>query len=295
MKKLVVIAIVVSAANLSAAPQSGSAEQEVRGFLTEYDRAVAGRDLAFLERVLPDDYVYTGASGRMSDRSRVLAFFKQLKDKPTYTMDLLTHDNVVVRVTGDMAVVTNDYTAQTKPVDEPDLEPHTDKGRHIAVLEKRDGRWTVIAEQDTEQPHDEAVMKRQVFEAGRAYNQLMKRLKSGRSYPELEKSGDMAALERLLTENYTYTSRDGELFDKAQDLAGYKNNRIPIASAEFLEQDVRIVDNNTAIETGAIRYVGTNARKPFDLVKRYTTTWVFTGARWQIVADHTSMLRQPPA
>jgi len=289
MKRLLVIAVFISTAIPAVTGQGGEDERQVRSFLAEYDRAVAARDLAFLERVLPADYVYTGAGGRMSDRTAVLAFFRHERDRPRETIHSLVHDHIVVRVAGDMAVVTNDYRSQTTPVDEPDAEPHTDKGRHMAVLERRQGRWMVIAEQDTEQPHDEDVMRRQVLEAGRAYNELMKRLKSGRSYEELKESGDIAALDRLLADEYTYTSRDGELFTKAQDLEGYKTTQIRIASADILEQDVRVVDNNTAIETGKIRYAGTNAGKPFDLAKRYTTTWVFAG-RWRIIADHTSMV-----
>jgi hypothetical protein len=47
-------------------------------------------------------------------------------------------------------------------------------------------------------------------------------------------------------------------------------------------------DRSSAIETGMIRYVGTNGGKPFDITKRYTATWVGGSGRWQIVADDTS-------
>jgi ketosteroid isomerase-like protein len=206
-------------------------------------------------------------------------------------MNSLKHENVKVRVVGNMAVVTNDYTAQTIPIDSPDAEPQTDKGRHTVVFEKRKGRWLVIAEQDTEQPHDDKLMEQQVLKAGREYIELMKRLKSGRSYAELERAGEIGALRRVLADEYTCTSRDGEISSKAEDLESYKTNQIRIESADFLEQKVRVIDNNTAVETGKIRYVGTNAGKPFDMTKRYTTTWVFSD-RWQIIADHTSMVKQ---
>ena len=292
MKKLFASATLIIVSTFTAIAQISKDEQEVRGFLAEYDKAVSSRDIAFLERVLPEDYVYTGASGRMSDRTRVLNFFKRQRDKPTSRTHSLRHDNVNVRVVGKMAVVTNDYTSETTPIDSPDAEPQTNKGRHIVVFEKRNGRWMVIAEQDTEQVHDDKLMEQQVLKAGREYNALMKRLKSGRSYAELEKSGDIAALKRLLADEYTYTSRDGEIFSKAEDLEGYKTNQIKLESAELLEQKVRVIDNNTAVETGKIRYVGTNAGQPFDITKRYTTTWINWGERWQIMADHTSAVKQ---
>ena len=161
----------------------------------------------------------------------------------------------------------------------------------MVAFEKRGGRWMVIAEQDSEQPNDDKLMEQQVLRAGGEYNELMKRLKSGRSYAELERSGDISALKHTLADDYLYTSRDGEVFTKAQDIEGYKTNRVKLESAELLEQKVRVVDNSTAVETGMIRYVGTNAGKPFDITKRYTTTWVGWSGRWQIVADHTSALK----
>jgi hypothetical protein len=119
----------------------------------------------------------------------------------------------------------------------------------------------------------------------------MKRLKSGRSFTELAKSGDIAALKRLLADEYIYTSRDGEISNKVEDLESYKTNQIKIESTEILEQTVRVIGNNAAIETGKIRYVGANAGKRFDITKRYTTTWVWRGGRWQIAADHTSAVK----
>jgi ketosteroid isomerase-like protein len=160
----------------------------------------------------------------------------------------------------------------------------------MVAFEKRRGRWMVIAEQDTEQPNDDKLMEQQVLKAGREYNDLMKRLKSGLSYTELEKKGDIAALRRMLADDYLYTSRDGKISTKTQDVEGYRTNQVKLESAVFLDQKVRMVDNYTAVETGMIRYVGTNAGKPFDITKRYTTTWVGWSGRWQIVADHTSVV-----
>jgi hypothetical protein len=59
-----------------------------------------------------------------------------------------------------------------------------------------------------------------------------------------------------------------------------------------LEQHVRLIDNGTAVETGKIRYVGTSAGAPYDITQRYTTTWVSWGDRWQIIADHATMVKQ---
>jgi ketosteroid isomerase-like protein len=291
MHKLLTIASLIVVSPFAVAAQSSRAEQEVRTFLAEYDKAVAGRDIAFLERVLPNDYVFTGESGRKSDRAQVLKFFMQQREKPSYRMISLKHENVIVRAVGNMAVVTNDYTSQTTPIDAPNAEPATYKGRHTGVFEKRNGRWMVIAEQDTEQMHDDKLMERQVAKAGRDYNDLMKRLRSGRSYAELEKGGDIATLTRLLADEYTCTCGDGEMTRKAQELESYKSSRIKLESAELLEQSVLAIDNNAAVETGKVRYVGTDAGERIDITKRYTKIWVSWSRGWQIVAHHSSLVK----
>jgi ketosteroid isomerase-like protein len=291
MQKLLAIAVLIVGAPIAAAAQGGREEQEVRAFLVEYDKAVAARDIGFLERVLPNDYVFTGASGRKSDRVQVLAFFTHQRDKPSYRIISLKHENVVVRAVGNMAVVTNDYTSQTRPVDAPDAEPETNNGRHTGVFEKRNGLWMVIAEQDTEQAHDDKLMERQVTKAGRDFNDLTKRLKSGRSYADLEKGGDIAALKRVLSDGYTCTCGDGEITGKAEELQSYRTSQIRLESAELLEQKVLAIDNNAAVETGKIRYIGTNGGRPLDIVRRYTTTWVSWGDGWQIIAHHSSVVK----
>jgi ketosteroid isomerase-like protein len=275
----------------SVAAQTTNAEQEVRVFLGEYDKAVANRDIAFLERALPEDYVFTGANGRKSDRAQVLKFFTREHASPSYKMVSLKHENVVVRAVGDMAVVTNDYTSQTTPVAAPNAEPDSSSGRHTGVFEKRNGHWLVIAEQDTEQVHDDKLMERQVTKAGRDYNELLKRLQSGRSYAELERDGDIRALTRILSEEYVGTSTNGELAHKTQELDRYRSNQVRLASADLLDQKVLAIDNNTALETGTARYVGTNGGEAFAITLRYTATWVSWGDGWQLVARHSSVAK----
>lgn len=136
--------------------------------------------------------------------------------------------------------------------------------------------------------HNHKVMEQEVLKAGRDFNELMKRMKSGRSYEDLVKSGDVEVYNRVIATEYTYTSRDGKLSTKAEDMESFKSELPVIESADMIDQKVRIIDNNAAVETGMIRYKGTNKREPFDITKRYTTTWIWREGRWQIIADHTS-------
>ena len=167
-------------------------------------------------RAFPDDYVMTGTSGRRSDRAQVLALCRHERDSPSYRMVSLTHEQVVVRTVGTMAVVTNAYTSQTTPIGAPNAEPDTYTGRHSGVLEKRHGRWMVIAEPDTEQMHDDKLMERQVAKAGREYHVVVQRLRSGRSEADLATSDDLAAIVRVFATEYTGTAEDGAIWGKAQ-------------------------------------------------------------------------------
>jgi len=135
------------------------------------------------------------------------------------------------------------------------------------------------------------VSRAAVVKAGREYNELIKHLKSGRSYAESERSGDVGALNRVLADEYTCTSYDGEISSKVDNLESYRTNQNKIASAEVLEQQVRIISNYTAIEIEKIRYVGSNAGKAYDITKRVTMTWIWRDFRWQIAADHSSIVK----
>lgn len=260
--------------------------------MVEYDKAVLARDIAFLERVLPADYVMTTASGRRADRAEVLAFFTRDRDRPSSRIVSLTHDSVVVRAVGHMAVVTNAYTSQTTPIDAPNAEPATFTGRHTKVLEKRDGRWMVIAEQDTEQPRDVAVMERQLRQAALEYHGLLQRLWSGRDYSSLQESGEIAALTRVLTDEYTATAADGTVTNKQQTLERFKVERVRLSAAELTNHHVFAIDNSAAVETGTLRYAGSKDGAPFDTTLRFTRTWVSWSNGWQVIAQHVTEVKR---
>lgn len=137
---------------------------------------------------------------------------------------------------------------------------------------------------------DIKLLEQQVKKSGKDYNDLMKRLKSGVPYRELLKTGDIAALDSTLATEYIYTSRDGMVSGKRESFEEYKGNHFTSYSAEMFDQEVRLAGPNAAVETGRIQYKGIKDSKPFELTKRYTTTWIWRNSRWQILADHTSKI-----
>lgn len=292
MQKLIAIAAIVMIVPVGASAQGSDAESQVRAFLQAYERAVSARDISFLERAIADDYVLTGAGGRKTGRDQVLKYYMQERERPSYRRISLTHDNVVVRAVSNMAVVTNDYTSETAPIDAPLSDPDRTQGRHTGVFAKRNGRWMVIAEQDTEQPHDDKWIERQVTASGRDYFELVRRLSNVRRLPEPERNDALASLSRLLTDDFTCTCGEGAVSHKPEELQRYKDNATPFEAVVLLEQSVRAIDNNAAVEHGKIRYVQSDGALRREVVRRYTSTWVAWGRGWQMIAHHMSAVSE---
>jgi hypothetical protein len=291
MKKLLTTILLIFVSTIAAFAQNGEAEREILKIHKGLDEAFLKNDVAYFERYFAPEYIYSNNFGKLISREGNLEYYRSLGTKPTFKVLANKTDDVKIRVTGNAALVTASWTTTVLPIGDPNAESHTDTGRYTGVYERRGGKWLVVAEHNSELNHDPKLMEQQVLKAGRRFNELMKRLKSGRAYAELVKDGEIAEFDRILADEYMYTSRDGEISTKAEDLESYKTNKIKLESVDILEQKVRVIGNYTAVETGLIRYKGANNGKPFDITKRFTTTWFWRDFRWQIVADHTSAVK----
>jgi predicted ester cyclase/ketosteroid isomerase-like protein len=134
---------------------------------------------------------------------------------------------------------------------------------------------------------DQKITEDEIKKASQNYIDLMKKIFSGKAYDELVKSGDIESYNKTLAEEYFYTDPKGFVYNKPDEMKFVKNNSVVIQSAEVKDQKV-MVDGNTAIETGILHYKFLDRGKPKDFSKRYTTTWIWRGGRWQILADHAT-------
>lgn len=275
MKKTLLFMAVALLAVASISAQNKT-EQEIRAFIADYDKAFLAQDAAFFEKNLADDYFYSGTTGTTQNKTQALDELKKMTADKTYRMSEMKSEGLAVRVVGKTAVVTGTWVS-TGTADGG--APHTDRGRFTSILENRNGKWLIVTEHASENPHDKKLMEEQVMKAGQAYNDMIKR-------------NDVAAIEKVLAENYMYTSSEGSLNTREQEMARLKSGKIKIDVAELTEQKVRIIGNSGAIETGKFHVTGTSDGKAFDETERYTSTWVWRGGRWQIVADHTTAIRK---
>jgi uncharacterized protein (TIGR02246 family) len=280
MKKRYLIFCVLILA-ISVLAQNKTGEMEVLEFVEKYQNAHVARDTAFIESVLTEDYSYTNPQGASETRAAYLDYITKEKAKPSYAINAFKNDRLLVRVFGDTAVVTSDWTFSTTSVNaHQGDQPHQDKGRYTGILVKQNGRWMMLHEHDSEQPHDKAVMEKQVAALGRAYTAMIQR-------------NDAAAIAKILADDYLVTDESGNVLTKEQDLATYKDRAksIKIEEVEYKDQKVRMITGSVATEHSTIRFIGTKNGKPFDITERITTTWQFRDGRWVIAADHFSYVK----
>ena len=198
--------------------------------------------------------------------------------KPTVRNVSEVSDNVKIRVLGNAAYVTADWMSVSQGFGD-DTAPHTDKGQYTGIYEKIGGKWMLVREAFTEAQHDRKTMEAEVLRASNAFDVIMK-------------TRDKAAYERMLAADYTYTTEDGKLISRADDIAHFASGDTVISTVETSDKKVRITGNSSAVETGIYHVTGTHNGKPFDETGRYTTTWIWKGLRWQVVADHNSIVKK---
>lgn len=278
MKNILTIAAITIAFTLLAHAQTNPAEQEILKIHAGLDNAFIKKDLAVFENIMAADYVYSDPQAKMMDRAGNIEQLKKEWADPSYKMLSSTTENPKVKIMGDTALITADWTFTSQGT-VAGAEPHFDKGRYTGVYEKRGGKWMLVAEHFSEAPHDRKLMEQQVMKAGLEYARIIR-------------TQDATAIEQILADEYMFTDERGKVKNKAEDIAEYKKGETKFEIADITDQKVRVIGNGAAVETGSFHIKGTNKGKAFDTNERYTTVWVWRGGRWQVAADHVSTVTQ---
>lgn len=252
--------------------QTSADEKEVLKINDAFDEAIKNGDVAFYERLLAPDYVSYGPDGSMKNRSQVLEEVKQQKTSPAYRFSKLGSDDEKVKVSGDLAVVTAKWNATTQSIE--DDESHDDTGHYLSVYEKRDGRWQLISEMESEKPHTPEELEPALKEASNKYDEAIKK-------------GDSIAFKKLLAEDYLSTNAQGEIHSREQDIAFMFDPDLKMENISTEDKKFRVY-RNFAVETGQYNVNGTYKGEEFTESGRYTSTWRYKDGKWKMVADHTS-------
>lgn len=117
-------------------------------------------------------------------------------------------------------------------------------------------------------------------------------LQAEREWVRAHQELDVAAIDRLMGEDYTIIDARGAVRGKAETLASYQSQTRNWESADSDEYDVRVY-GDTAIVIGRWRARGSNAGELFDYAARFMAVYVKRGGRWQIVADQSTPIPSP--
>jgi ketosteroid isomerase-like protein len=106
---------------------------------------------------------------------------------------------------------------------------------------------------------------------------------------------DVAAMERIVADDFAITFPDGSQQTKAQILAMLRRPRNPARPpTRFHTEDVRArVRDGVVILSGVVVATDVRDGKPVEDRMRYTDTWVRAGASWQVLASGLSSWTPP--
>lgn len=117
------------------------AERELVKINKGYDKALVSGDIAALEVIFGDEFIYTSTSGEVVSKQQQLELFRTGALK----IESGVSDQVQVRLYGNLALVLGRFIA--KGQFQGDAFESTE--RYTSVWLKRSGRWQLIAEQGT--------------------------------------------------------------------------------------------------------------------------------------------------
>ena len=103
---------------------------------------------------------------------------------------------------------------------------------------------------------------------------------------------DPAALELVLTDDFTLTLSNGEVSTRANEINELLSGKVHYDVFENYDMKARLYGDNTAVALGKTRVKGTSEGKPFDRVVQFTDTLIKRDGRWQLAAGHVSRLEK---
>lgn len=178
--------------------QTPSADQALKDAETHWAEAFKNRDKDALARILADDFIFTDDEGRVHDKAEYIKGATELVKVESYKLD-----DLAARAIGAAGVVTGRWTGKVT-IGGKDA---SGEFRFTDTFVKRQGRWQVLASQDT----------RIRQQGARSMNDEVT-TSSGLKYVDLvEGAGASPTPGQMVTVHYTGTLEDGKKFDSSVD------------------------------------------------------------------------------
>lgn len=135
---------------------------------------------------------------------------------------------------------------------------------------------TAIAQQQSAQTRDAASAEQAVQQ------QDQERIRA-------QVTADPIALRRIYADDFLGIGPTGVMRNKTEVIADFTSHALTYQSITTAEVRVRVY-GNTAVETGRSTMVGQDRGKAVPRDNRFTRVWVMTDGRWQLVANHYSLM-----
>ena len=103
--------------------------------------------------------------------------------------------------------------------------------------------------------------------------------------------GDVTALDRMTSDDYTFITLRGELRTKSDILKGFASGSFHYDSRQISDLKVRVY-GDTAVVTGRSVQKGMENGKDYSGDYRFTRVYVKQKGRWVTVALQTTLIRQ---
>jgi ketosteroid isomerase-like protein len=103
--------------------------------------------------------------------------------------------------------------------------------------------------------------------------------------------GDVTALDRMTSDDYTFITLRGELRTKSDILKGFASGSFHYDSRQISDLKVRVY-GDTAVVTGRSVQKGMENGKDYSGDYRFTRVYVKEKGRWLTVALQTTLIRQ---
>jgi len=178
--------------------QTQTADQALKDAETQWAEAFKNRDKEALARLLADDFIFTDDQGGVHDKAEYIKGATEMTSVESYKLE-----DLATRAIGAAGVVTGRWTGKVM-VNGKDA---SGEFRFTDTFVKRQGRWQVLASQDTRIPHQGArSMSNEVTTA------------SGLKYVDLvEGTGSSPTPGQKVIVHYTGTLENGKKFDSSVD------------------------------------------------------------------------------
>ena len=112
-----------------------------------------------------------------------------------------------------------------------------------------------------------------------------------RRYEEAYGQNNVAALDRILAEDFVFTSSRSIVVTKAQELSDIRSGEMKTESAGIDELQVR-GRGTAAVVTGRATLKGVWHGQDFSGQYRVTATWIKEAGHWRLLALHASRIPQ---